>query len=368
MLVVVGWVLLSMFLPAMAIAEGDLLRVTAEVFDSYDKTFAYDAIGNYLNRLVHEKGGQLWAEYGGKKVLVDNLFVMKVKAGESISFSVKLDGSHLGDKGTVLDFGKESDWWEVCEWRVNGNVKRTNDTAFKLTLTEGNNVHVGVRLQRKQFAVKVKYHGASGDNYIQDDGSNGPGEPFSSGTPFYVYPRKNGATPPVLQLQNVSDRNLLGIAINGSYRGRYLAKSKLFSDTVNSDVSIETIVAPANSSQRYILTGCIGDGEWERFQVNTLPLEGGEGSNESRYPISGKAAGAVRPQGIEPSDLCQPGDMYYVTAQPKPGSRLVAVLVDGVRMHDMSFRSPEDEPRFVQGIFAKEGKSVLVLSEVGVGT
>ncbi len=368
MLVVVGWVLLSMFLPAMAIAGGDALRVTAEVFDSYDKTFAYDAAGNYLNRLAHEKGGQLWAEYGGKKVLVDNLFVMKVKAGESISFSVKLDDSHLGDKGSVLDFGKESDWWEVCEWRVNGNVKRTNDTTFKLTLTEGNNVHVGVRLQRKQFAVKVKYHGASEDSYIQDDGSKGPGEPFSSGAPFYVYSRKDGTTPPVLQLRNVSDRNLLGVAINGSYRGRYLAKSKLFSDTVNSDVSIETIVAPANSSQRYILTGCIGDGEWERFQVNTLPLEGGEGSDASRYPISGKAAGAVRPQGIEPSDLCQPGDLYYVTAQPKPGSRLVAVLVDGVRMHDMSFRSPENEPRFVQGIFAKEGKSVLVLSEVGVGT
>lgn len=368
MLVVVGWVLLSMFLPAMAIAGGDSLRVTAEVFDSYDKTFAYDAAGKYLNRLTHEKGGQLWAEYGGKKKLVDNLFVMKVKAGESISFSVKLDGSHLGDKGSVLDFGKESTWWEVCEWRVNGNVKRTNDTTFNLTLTKGNNVHVGVRLQRKQFAVKVKYHGASDDNYIQDDGSKGPGEPFSSGAPFYVYPRKNGATPPVLQLRNVADRNLLGIAINGSYRGRYLAKSKLFSDTVNSDVSIETIVAPANSSQRYILTGCIGDGEWERFQVNTLPLEGGEGANASRYPISGKAAGEVRPQGIEPSDLCQPGDLYYVTAQPKPGSRLVAVLVDGVRMHDTSFRSPENEPRFVQGIFAKEGKSVLVLSEVGVGT
>ena len=368
MLVVVGWVLLSMFLPAMAIAGGDSLRVTAEVFDSYDKTFAYDAAGNYLNRLAHEKGGQLWAEYGGKKVLVDNLFVMKVRAGESISFSVKLDGSHLGDKGLVLDFGKESDWWEVCEWRVNGNVKRTNDTTFNLTLTKGNNVHVGVRLQRKQFAVKVKYHGASGDNYIQDDGSKGPGEPFSSGVPFYVYLRKNGATSPVLQLRNVSDRNLLGIAINGSYRGRYLAKSKLFSDTVNSDVSIETIVAPANSSQRYILTGCIGDGEWERFQVNTLPLEGGEGSDASRYPISGKAAGAVRPQGIEPDDLCQPDDLYYVTAQPKPGSRLVAVLVDGVRMHDTSFRSPENELRFVQGIFAKEGKAVLVLSEVGVGT
>lgn len=247
-------------------------------------------------------------------------------------------------------------------------MRRTNDTTFTLTLTKGNNVHVGVRLQRKQFAVKVIYHGASDDNYIQDDGSKGPGEPFSSGTPFYVYPRTNGATPPVLQLRNVSDRNLLGIAINGSYRGRYLAKSKLFSDTVNSDVSIETIVAPANSSQRYILTGCIGDGEWEHFQVNTLPLEGGEGSNESRYPISGKAVEAVRPQGIEPSDLCQSGDLYYVTAQPKPGSRLVAVLVDGVRMHDMSFRSPENEPRFVQGIFAKEGKSVLVLSEVGVGT
>lgn len=368
MLVVVGWVLLSMFLPAMAIAGGDSLRVTAEVFDSYDKTFAYDAAGNYLNRLAHEKGGQLWAEYGGKKVLVDNLFAMKVKAGEAISFSVKLDGSHIGDKGPVLDFGKESTWWEVCEWRVNGNVRRTNDTTFTLTLTKGNNVHVGVRLQRKQFAVKVIYHGASDDNYIQDDGSKGPGEPFSSGTLFYVYPRTNGATPPVLQLRNVSDRNLLGIAINGNYRGRYLAKSKLFSDTVNSDVSIETIVAPANSSQRYILTGCIGDGEWERFQINTLPLEGGEGSNESRYPISGKAAGAVRQQGIEPGDLCQPGDLYYVTAQPKPGSRLVAVLVDGVRMHDMSFRSPENEPRFVQGIFAKEGKSVLVLSEVGVGT
>lgn len=247
-------------------------------------------------------------------------------------------------------------------------MRRTNDTTFTLTLTKGNNVHVGVRLQRKQFAVKVIYHGASDDNYIQDDGSKGPGEPFSSGTPFYVYPRTNGATPPVLQLRNVSDRNLLGIAINGSYRGRYLAKSKLFSDTVNSDVSIETIVAPANSSQRYILTGCIGDGEWEHFQVNTLPLEGGEGSNESRYPISGKAVEAVRPRGIEPDDLCQPGDLYYVTAQPKPGSRLVAVLVDGVRMHDMSFRSPENEPRFVQGIFAKEGKSVLVLSEVGVGT
>lgn len=368
MLVVVGWVLLSMFLPAMAIAGGDSLRVTAEVFDSYDKTFAYDAAGKYLNRLAHEKGGQLWAEYGGKKVLVDNLFVMKVRAGESISFSVKLDGSHLGDKGTVLDFGKESTWWEVCEWRVNGNVKRTNDTTFTLTLTKGNNVHVGVRLQRKQFAVKVKYHGASGDNYIQDDGSKGLGEPFSSGAPFYVYSRKNGTIPPVLQLRNVSDRNLLGIAINGSYRGRYLAKSKLFSDTVNSDVSIETIVAPANSSQRYILTGCIGDGEWERFQVNTLPLEGGEGSNASRYPIYGKAAEAVRPQGIEPSDLCQPDDLYYVTAQPKPGSRLVAVLVDGVRMHDTSFRSPENELRFVQGIFAKEGKAVLVLSEVGVGT
>lgn len=368
MLVVVGWVLLSMFLPAMAIAGGDSLRVTAEVFDSYDKTFAYDAAGKYLNRLTHEKGGQLWAEYGGKKKLVDNLFVMKVKAGESISFSVKLDGSHLGDKGSVLDFGKESDWWEVCEWRVNGNVKRTNDTTFNLTLTKGNNVHVGVRLQRKQFAVRVKYHGASEDSYIQDDGSKGPGEPFSSGAPFYVYSRKDGATPPVLQLRNVSDRNLLGIAINGSYRGRYLAKSKLFSDTVNSDVSIETIVAPANSSQRYILTGCIGDGEWERFQVNTLPLEGGEGSDASRYPISGKAAGAVRPQGIEPSDLCQPDDLYYVTAQPKLGSRLVAVLVDGVRMHDTSFRSPENELRFVQGIFAKEGKAVLVLSEVGVGT
>ena len=368
MLVVVGWVLVSMFLPAMAIAGGDSLRITAEVFDSYDKTFAYDAAGNYLNRLAHEKGGQLWAEYGGKKVLVDNSFVMKVKAGESISFSVKLDDSHLGDKGSVLDFGKESDWWEVCEWRVNGNVKRTNDTTFNLTLTKGNNVHVGVRLQRKQFAVRVKYHGASEDSYIQDDGSKGPGEPFSSGAPFYVYSRKDGATPPVLQLRNVSDRNLLGIAINGSYRGRYLAKSKLFSDTVNSDVSIETIVAPANSSQRYILTGCIGDGEWERFQVNTLPLEGGEGSDASRYPISGKAAGAVRPQGIEPSDLCQPSDLYYVTAQPKPGSRLVAVLVDGVRMHDTSFRSPENEPRFVQGIFAKKGKSVLVLSEVGVGT
>ena len=368
MLVVVGWVLVSMFLPAMAIAGGDSLRITAEVFDSYDKTFAYDAAGNYLNRLAHEKGGQLWAEYGGKKVLVDNSFVMKVKAGESISFSVKLDDSHLGDKGSVLDFGKESDWWEVCEWRVNGNVKWTNDTTFNLTLTKGNNVHVGVRLQRKQFAVRVKYHGASEDSYIQDDGSKGPGEPFSSGAPFYVYSRKDGTTPPVLQLRNVSDRNLLGIAINGSYRGRYLAKSKLFSDTVNSDVSIETIVAPANSSQRYILTGCIGDGEWERFQVNTLPLEGGEGSDASRYPISGKAAGAVRPQGIEPSDLCQPSDLYYVTAQPKPGSRLVAVLVDGVRMHDTSFRSPENEPRFVQGIFAKKGKSVLVLSEVGVGT
>lgn len=368
MLVVVGWVLLSMFLPAMAIAGGDSLRVTAEVFDSYDRTFAYDAAGNYLNRLAHEKGGQLWAEYGGKKVLVDNSFVMKVKAGESISFSVKLDSSHLGDKGPVLDFGKESTWWEVCEWRVNGNVKRTKDTTFTLKLTKGNNVHVGVRLQRKQFAVKVIYHGASDDNYIQDDGSKGPGKPFSSGTPLYVYPRKNGATPPVLQLRNVSDRNLLGIAINGSYRGRYLAKSKLFSDTVNGDVSIETIVAPANSSQRYILTGCIGDGEWERFQVNTLPLEGGEGSNASRYPISGKAAEAVRPQGIEPGDLCQPDDLYYVTAQPKPGSRLVAVLVDGVRMHDTSFRSPENELRFVQGIFAKEGKAVLVLSEVGVGT
>lgn len=180
-------------------SRGDSLRVTAEVFDSYDNTFAYDAAGKYLNRLAHEKGGQLWLDSCGvKKVLVGNSFVMKVKAGESISFSVKLDGSHLGDKGSVLDFGKESDWWEVCEWRVNGNVKRTNDTTFNLTLTKGNNVHVGVRLQRKQFAVKVMYHGASDDNYIQDDGSKGPGEPFSSGTPLYVYPRKNGATPPVL--------------------------------------------------------------------------------------------------------------------------------------------------------------------------
>lgn len=110
MLVVLGWVLLSMFLPAMAIAGGDSLRVTAEVFDSYDKTFVYDATGNYLNHLVHEKGGQLWAEYRGKRVLVDNLFVMKVKRGDTISFRVKLDSSQLGDKGPVLDFGKESTW------------------------------------------------------------------------------------------------------------------------------------------------------------------------------------------------------------------------------------------------------------------
>lgn len=101
-----------------------------------------------------------------------------------------------------------------------------------------------------------------------------------------------------------------------------------------------------------------------------MPLLFGEWTFESHYPIAGVAIGKeakVRPFGILPSDLCLAPDRFVILAKPKRGSRLAYITIDNAVVHDTTFSVPDNEPRTVVGYFVKEGKQILMLSEVGKG-
>lgn len=101
-----------------------------------------------------------------------------------------------------------------------------------------------------------------------------------------------------------------------------------------------------------------------------MPLLFGEWTFESHYPIAGVAIGKeakVRPFGILPSDLCLAPDRFVILAKPKRGSRLAYITIDNAVVHDSIFTVPDNEPRTVVGYFVKEGKQILMLSEVGKG-
>ena len=365
MLGTMGWLLMALLLlpvGAMAQTAKEKVRVTAGVFDSYDNTFVRDEYGVPKNQRTHEKGGELWVEYDGKNIPAAS-FNQEVEEGTELTFKVKLAKGEQGDRGEMLDFGASSEWWEVLEWRVNGKVQPgRKDSVFTYKVPKAKSVHVGVRFQRRKFLVKVVYHHTKPNEAPFSDPMSGK-PAFENGE---VRPYDRGSA-----LSLKSKNIVLSLSLNGVYLGKLPANTEMLSDyqMEGGDVFIEANVLPSDpTSRRYVLVNCIGDGEWVQFQVNTKPLNGG-----SRFPVSGEAVNkptvgrdfGVRPYGIRPNDLSQAKDTFLVQAKAKQGSRLAAVLIDGARVYDMTFRTPENESRFVQGVFVKEGKQVLILSAVG---
>ena len=360
-----GWLLVALLLlPVGAMAQGakEKVRITAEVFDSYDNTFVRDEYGIPKNRRTHEKGGELWVEYDGKTIPAAS-FNQEVEEGKELIFKVKLAKDEKGDWGEMANFGTSSDWWEVCEWRVNGEVQPTTGNDLSYTAKAGTkSVHVGVRFQRKQFQVKVVYYRLRGGGLLYS-ANGGSWNPLSNESPKTL--NRNSSLQFKAQAFDVAD-----FSLNGVTYGRFLALSDMGSYNMSQgDLWIEVSYSDAATSRRYIQTLCQGDGEKERFQINTLPLVG-TSTDKSHYPIAGVATGKeakVRPLGIQPSDLCLAPDRFVILAKPKRGSRLAYITIDNAVVHDTIFTVPDNEPRTVVGYFVKEGKQILMLSEVGKG-
>ena len=127
MLGTMGWLLVALLLlpmEAMAQTAKEKVRVTAGVFDSYDNTFVRDEYGVPKNQRTHEKGGELWVSVNGAKTFIPAAsFNQEVEEGTTLTFKVKLAKDEQGDRGEMANFGEPSDWWEVFEWRVNGEVQ-----------------------------------------------------------------------------------------------------------------------------------------------------------------------------------------------------------------------------------------------------
>ena len=362
-----GWLLVALLLlPVGAMAQGakEKVRITAGVFDSYDNTFVRDEYGVPKNQRIHEKGGELWVKVKDSANFIPAAsFNQEVKVGTELIFKVKLAEGELGDRGKMLDFGVSSKWWEVLEWRVNGEVRSKGENELTYIAKAGTkSVHVGVRFQRRQFQVKVVYHRLRGGGLLYS-ANGGSWNPLSNESPKTL--NRNSSLQFKAQAFDVAD-----FSLNGVTYGRFLALSDMGSyDMSQGDLWIEVSYSDAATSRRYIQTLCQGDGEKERFQINTLPLVG-TSTDKSHYPIAGVATGKeakVRPLGIQPSDLCLAPDRFVILAKPKRGSRLAYITIDNAVVHDTIFTVPDNEPRTVVGYFVKEGKQILMLSEVGKG-
>ena len=366
-----GWLLVALLLlpvGVMAQTAKQKVRITAGVFDSYDNTFVRDEYGVPKNQRIHEKGGELWVKVKDSANFIPAAsFNQEVKVGTELIFKVKLAEGELGDRGKMLDFGVSSKWWEVLEWRVNGEVRSKGENELTYIAKAGTkSVHVGVRFQRKQFQVKVVYYRqlASTDYILGSIVSNGGWKALRAGM-------HNGyRSGDLLRLKGATLYDIADLSLNGVTYGRYRAGADLVSyDMSQGDLWIEVAYSDAATSRRYIQTLCQGDGEKERFQINTLPLVG-TSTNPSHYPIAGVVRGKeakVRPFGIQPSDICQAPDRFVILAKPKRGSRLAYITIDNAVVHDTIFTVQDNEPRTVVGYFVKEGKQILMLSEVGKG-
>ena len=366
-----GWLLLALLLPmgVMAQTAKQKVRITAGVFDSYDNTFVRDEYRVPKNQRIHEKGGELWVEYEGKTIPAAS-FNQEVEVGTELIFRVKLAKDELGDRGEMLGFGTSSKWWEVCEWRVNGKERHANDSVLIYKVPKVKSVHVGVRFQRKQFQVKVVYY-RQRTKYENIYGSIKPKDGWGElkADKENKYGRED-----TLRLRGARLYDIADLSLNGVTYGRFLANGLANVDLVSykmsqGDLWIEVSYSDALTSRRYIQTLCQGDGEKERFQINTLPLVG-TSTDKSHYPIAGVAIGKeakVRPLGIQPSDICQAPDRFVILAKPKRGSRLAYITIDNAVVHDSIFTVQDNEPRTVVGYFVKEGKQILMLSEVGKG-
>ena len=361
-----GWLLAALLLPmgVMAQTAKEKVRITAGVFDSYDNTFVRDEYGVPKNQRIHEKGGELWVKVKDSANFIPAAsFNQEVKVGTELIFKVKLAEGELGDRGKMLDFGVSSKWWEVLEWRVNGEVRSKGENELTYIAKAGTkSVHVGVRFQRRQFQVKVVYYRLRGGGLLYS-ANGGSWNPLSNESPKTL--NRNSRLQFKAQAFDVAD-----FSLNGVTYGRFLALSDMGSyDMSQGDLWIEVSYSDAATSRRYIQTLCQGDGEKERFQINTLPLVG-TSTDKSHYPIAGVATGKeakVRPLGIQPSDLCLAPDRFVILAKPKRGSRLAYITIDNAVVHDTIFTVPDNEPRTVVGYFVKEGKQILMLSEVGKG-
>lgn len=360
MLGTMGWLLVALLLlpvGAMAQPAKEKVRVTAGVFDSYDNTFVRDEYGVPQNRRTHEKGGELWVSVDGLKTFIPAAsFNSEVEEGTELIFKVKLAKDEKGDRGEMAE---SSEWWEVLEWRVNGKVqdgKSGNELRYKVK--EGTkSVHVGVRFQRKQFQVKVVYWKGS-DKGIKDVNKS---QVYRVGK-FYEYTRSE-----TISAKSNSGHDIVALTLNGAQMGAFKSKANLFRyDAKEGDLWIEAVFSNSVSARRYVLTTVTGNGEAERFQVNTLPLVGSD-INKSRYPIAGKAIEKIRPFGIQPDDLCQMEDTFVILAKPKRGSRIAAIRVGGAVTSDTTFTILENRGRLVDGLFVKEGTQVLVLSDMSSG-
>ena len=365
-----GWLLVALLLlPVGAMAQGakEKVRVTAEVFDSYDNTFVRDEKGEPQNRRTHEKGGELWVKVKGSETFIPAAsFNQEVEVGTELIFKVKLAKDEKGDRGEILDFDASSKWWEVLEWRVNGEVQPTTGNDLSYTAKAGTkSVHVGVRFKRIQFQVKVVYYRRPYETTnirVKINSTNWED--------FYPNDSRSYSRIETLYLLGSRGFDIADLSLNGVTYGRYRAGAELGSyDMSQGDLWIEVSYSDAASSRRYIQTLCQGDGEKERFQINTLPLVG-TSTDKSHYPIAGVATGKeakVRPLGIQPSDLCLAPDRFVILAKPKRGSRLAYITIDNAVVHDTTFTVQDNEPRTVVGYFVKEGKQILMLSEVGKG-
>ena len=344
---------------------GDEVFVTAGVFDSYDNTFVRDEYGVAQNEMTHEKGGELWVSVAGSDYVPAASVNPKVKAGVMLEFKVKLAKDAKGDRGEMLDFGIKSEWWGVAEWRVNGVVQKDAGTSMGVRVEKGKDLHVGVRFARKQFLLHVNYYNTKREEkhlVAQEEGKPGDVKLSNGGT--YAYGRSS-----VLTVRSVTAFDLTDVSINGESQGKKRAKSTLFTYRMaEGDLWLDASLSRATEHRRYIITKTLGDGSWKRFQVNTVPLDG-----ESRYPLQGVTKAEengkkFRPYGIRPSDLCQAGDEFLILAEPKAGSRLAAILLDGAMVDERSFRLSQNEPRTVVGVFVKEKhQQVLIVSEIGEG-
>lgn len=314
-----------LLLPAGAWAQAPTkkkVRVTAEVFDSYDITFVRDRYGMTTGVRGHEKGGQLWVKVDDGKsdgFIPAAAFDQKVEVGQKLIFKVKLAENYMGDQGEMLGFEKTSEWWEVNEWRVNGEVLEVNkagtmqpnqNLVFKKEVTtDAEDLHVGVRFQRKQFLAKVVYHNSRESEANLTINSN-----WFSRDKDYPYSRKDKVS-----ISNESSYDITNFIVNGVSLGKHKSSEKnIFSYSMEEgDLWIEASFSRAVTSRRYIKTACTGDGEWERFQVNTVPIYG-----PSAFPIRGvvearAAKKGLRPYGIRPDDLCKLNYIYKITVEPK---------------------------------------------------
>ena len=363
-----GWLLVALLLlpvGAMAQTAKEKVRITAGVFDSYDNTFVRDEYGVPQNRRTHEKGGELWVKVKGSETFVPAAsFNQEVEVGTELTFKVKLAKDAKGDWGEMANFGETSDWWGVREWRVNGEVQKDEDGNELTYIAKAGtkSVHVGVRFQRKQFLVKVVYVRKVGLGV--DYSADGKEYKILTNDSYRDLNRSSK-----LKFK-AKAYDVVDFSLNGKSYGSFVNGSDLGSyDMSQGDLWVEVCFSDFAGSRRYIQTLCRGDGEKERFQINTLPLVG-TSTDKSHYPIAGVATGKeakVRPLGIQPRDLCHALDKYVILAKPKRGSRLAYITIDNAVVHDTTFSIPDNEPRTVVGYFVKDGKQILMLSEVGKG-